>query len=253
VRAFDPWPVAEGLLDGERVRIWSALALDARSEAAPGSIVAVSADGIDVAAGDGVLRIRELQRRRPPHQRARLAQRAPRAGAAMTRPVKPLRGKPAPTLPGVALRAARALARIAFDGVSLRVALASAHARLPDSRDRALLAASVFAASRWWLRLSAALDRLMEKPLPTRAREIRAARPRLRADRRARHARLRRRCRERRSRARARPAAVRRPRQRGVAPLRARTFIARGCARRRSGDALCASALAHRRDRARLA
>ncbi len=94
----------------------------------------------------------------------------------MTRPVKPQRGKPAPTLPGVALRveAARALARIAFDGVSLRVALASAHARLPDSRDRALLAASVFAASRWWLRLSAALDRLMEKPLPTRARDIRA-------------------------------------------------------------------------------
>jgi len=62
VRAFDPWPVAEGLLDGERVRIWSALALDARSEAAPGSIVAASADGIDVATGDGVLRIRELQR-----------------------------------------------------------------------------------------------------------------------------------------------------------------------------------------------
>jgi len=62
VRAFDPWPVAEGPLDGERVRLWSAIALDARSDAAPGSIVAASADGIDVATGDGVLRIRELQR-----------------------------------------------------------------------------------------------------------------------------------------------------------------------------------------------
>ena len=30
------------------------------------------------------------------------------------------------------------------------------------------------AASRWWLRLSAALDRLMDKPLPPKAREVRA-------------------------------------------------------------------------------
>ena len=94
----------------------------------------------------------------------------------MNRPGKPAQRRPAPAAPGVALRveAARALARIAFDGVSLRPALAAAHARLPDPRDRALLAASVFAASRWWLRLSAALDRLMDKPLPTKAREIRA-------------------------------------------------------------------------------
>jgi methionyl-tRNA formyltransferase len=62
VRAFDPWPVAEGTLDGERVRLWSAFALDARVDAPPGAIVAASADGIDVATGDGVLRIRELQR-----------------------------------------------------------------------------------------------------------------------------------------------------------------------------------------------
>ncbi len=62
VRAFDPWPVAEGTLDGERVRLWSAFALDARVDARPGDIVAASADGIDVATGDGVLRIRELQR-----------------------------------------------------------------------------------------------------------------------------------------------------------------------------------------------
>ena len=29
VRAFDPWPVAEGEIAGERVRVWSALAVDA--------------------------------------------------------------------------------------------------------------------------------------------------------------------------------------------------------------------------------
>jgi len=70
--------------------------------------------------------------------------------------------------------AARALARVVFDGVSLRAALAEANARTSDSRDRALLAASLFASTRWWLRLDAALARLMEKPLPPKAREIRA-------------------------------------------------------------------------------
>ncbi len=62
VRAFDPWPVAEALLDGERVRIWSARALAADGAAPPGQIVAAAADGIDVATGAGVLRILELQR-----------------------------------------------------------------------------------------------------------------------------------------------------------------------------------------------
>lgn len=81
-----------------------------------------------------------------------------------------------PAAPGAALRAeaARALARVVFDGVSLRRALAEAHPRIADARDRALLAASLFAASRWWLRLNAALDRLTDKPLPPKAREMRA-------------------------------------------------------------------------------
>ena len=78
--------------------------------------------------------------------------------------------------PGVALRceAARALARIAFDGASLRLALAEATPRIADPRDRALLAASLFAATRWWLRLDAALAQLMEKRLPQQARDVHA-------------------------------------------------------------------------------
>ncbi|HEY0178502.1 MAG TPA: methionyl-tRNA formyltransferase [Dokdonella sp.] len=62
VRAFDPWPVAEGVVAGELVRIWSAAAVDAASTAAPGTLAAVHRDAVDVATGAGVLRIRELQR-----------------------------------------------------------------------------------------------------------------------------------------------------------------------------------------------
>ena len=46
---------------GERLRIWSATALP-HVDAAPGTVVAANKAGIDVATGDGVLRIRELQR-----------------------------------------------------------------------------------------------------------------------------------------------------------------------------------------------
>jgi 16S rRNA (cytosine967-C5)-methyltransferase len=87
------------------------------------------------------------------------------------------RGAPStPSPAGAALRAqaARALARVAFDGVSLRGALAGAHAGIADPRDRALLAALLFDASRWWLRYDAALARLTERPLPPRLREVRA-------------------------------------------------------------------------------
>jgi len=66
VRAFDPWPVAEADLAGERVRIWAAQRLETEAGAgrrdAPGTILAASKHGIDVACGEGVLRILKLQR-----------------------------------------------------------------------------------------------------------------------------------------------------------------------------------------------
>ncbi len=62
VRAFNPWPVAEAQLAGERVRIHAAIALDEAHDAAPGSVLRASRDGIDIACGQGALRIRTLQR-----------------------------------------------------------------------------------------------------------------------------------------------------------------------------------------------
>lgn len=63
VRAFNPWPVAEtGTVDGERLRIWEAVAVDGPSQARPGSVIRAGAGGIDVATGAGILRVRSLQR-----------------------------------------------------------------------------------------------------------------------------------------------------------------------------------------------
>lgn len=62
VRAFDPWPVAEAELAGERVRVHGAVALPLAHAMVPGSVLHAGRDGIDVACGDGALRIRALQR-----------------------------------------------------------------------------------------------------------------------------------------------------------------------------------------------
>jgi len=66
VRAFVPWPVAETDWHGERLRIWEA-AIQAETQArdmavVPGTVLAVSAQGIDVTCGRGVLRLKRVQR-----------------------------------------------------------------------------------------------------------------------------------------------------------------------------------------------
>ena len=62
VRAFDPWPVAEAEIHGERVRIWSAEAIAGDCVVPPGTLVAQHRDAIDIATGAGLLRIHALQR-----------------------------------------------------------------------------------------------------------------------------------------------------------------------------------------------
>ncbi|MES1929816.1 methionyl-tRNA formyltransferase [Salinisphaera dokdonensis CL-ES53] len=62
VRAFVPWPVAHARLDGQPVRFWrAATAPGEAGDAEPGTVVAASPKGIDIATGAGVLRVHELQ------------------------------------------------------------------------------------------------------------------------------------------------------------------------------------------------
>ncbi|MGO4551104.1 methionyl-tRNA formyltransferase [Lysobacter sp. 2RAF19] len=60
VRAFDPWPMAEGEIAGDIVRIHRAAPIEGRGT--PGTVLAAGRDGIDIACGEGALRIRVLQR-----------------------------------------------------------------------------------------------------------------------------------------------------------------------------------------------
>ncbi|SFE91262.1 methionyl-tRNA formyltransferase [Dyella marensis] len=62
VRAFDPWPVAEGEIAGEPLRIWAAEAIARDHAASPGSVLSAGRDGIEIACGSGALRVTALQR-----------------------------------------------------------------------------------------------------------------------------------------------------------------------------------------------
>jgi methionyl-tRNA formyltransferase len=64
VRAFNPWPIAETRLNGAQLRVWEAAVGDSPADAAhpaPGTVLAATGGGIDVACGHGVLRILRLQ------------------------------------------------------------------------------------------------------------------------------------------------------------------------------------------------
>lgn len=62
IRAFNPSPVAHTTLDGQSMRIWAARVLETpRGDHRPGDIAACTAEGLDVASGDRLLRIELLQ------------------------------------------------------------------------------------------------------------------------------------------------------------------------------------------------
>jgi methionyl-tRNA formyltransferase len=88
LRAFDPFPGASTTLQGESIKLWRAEVADGAAAAAPGTVLAAGDAGIDVATGQGVLRLVELQR----------------AGGKRLRAAEFLRGAPVP--PGARLGAA---------------------------------------------------------------------------------------------------------------------------------------------------
>jgi methionyl-tRNA formyltransferase len=61
INAFNPWPVTQTLWRDDTLRIWQAELGNEQNDAAPGTVTAVSKQGIDVATGDGKLRITQLQ------------------------------------------------------------------------------------------------------------------------------------------------------------------------------------------------
>jgi methionyl-tRNA formyltransferase len=61
VRAYNPWPVAQAQYEDKVVRLWRAEPLAGGGGRASGTILACTREGLDVATGDGILRVNQLQ------------------------------------------------------------------------------------------------------------------------------------------------------------------------------------------------
>jgi methionyl-tRNA formyltransferase len=62
IRAFNPWPVAWCMAGEERTRVWMGKCRPGSGEQPPGTVLDSGKEGIDVACGQGILRLTELQR-----------------------------------------------------------------------------------------------------------------------------------------------------------------------------------------------
>ena len=61
IRAFNPCPISYTEIDDQIIRIWQATPLDHDANEKPGKIINLSSEGLDVATGDGILRIQRMQ------------------------------------------------------------------------------------------------------------------------------------------------------------------------------------------------
>ncbi|TLU61169.1 MULTISPECIES: methionyl-tRNA formyltransferase [Enterobacteriaceae] len=61
IRAFNPWPMSWLEIDGQPVKVWKASVIDSNTNAAPGTIIEASKQGIQVATVEGILNLESLQ------------------------------------------------------------------------------------------------------------------------------------------------------------------------------------------------
>src|SRR4051812_8409200 len=61
IRGVDPWPGAQATLRGQIIKLFRAQAVAAVAAPPPGTVIAIDAGGVQVAASDGAVVIRELQ------------------------------------------------------------------------------------------------------------------------------------------------------------------------------------------------
>jgi methionyl-tRNA formyltransferase len=61
IQAFNPWPVAHSLLHEQTVRLWQAEFKSVCHDKEPGTIVAISKEGVDIAAKAGTVHVKQVQ------------------------------------------------------------------------------------------------------------------------------------------------------------------------------------------------
>ncbi|TAK72018.1 MAG: methionyl-tRNA formyltransferase [Gammaproteobacteria bacterium] len=61
IRAFNPWPVAYTTWRGDSLRIWRGKVMPVDHQAEPRTILHASREGVDIATGEGVLRLLQVQ------------------------------------------------------------------------------------------------------------------------------------------------------------------------------------------------
>lgn len=61
IRAFNPWPMSWMMIEDQPVKIWKASVIQGHPQAEPGTILAASKQGIEVATAEGILNLEILQ------------------------------------------------------------------------------------------------------------------------------------------------------------------------------------------------
>jgi methionyl-tRNA formyltransferase len=61
INAFNPWPIAQTQWQDKTLRIWAAIDLNTPNKASPGSVINADKTGVDIACGEGTLRITQIQ------------------------------------------------------------------------------------------------------------------------------------------------------------------------------------------------